>query len=167
MPHPSACAFQQAGRVVERRTGKEADVHVGAEGVDVPKRGVSHARRGVAVLQKFADVRTAAAHLFEPWLSHQPQLVVRLGKPNIDAWVTPHGAREPEELVHAIRLPAWRVMSSLALELERHPLGERQAGAMVHRVGRAAHVGPPGVGAGLTAAPGLLFAAERAADLGA
>jgi hypothetical protein len=41
------------------------------------------------------------------------------------------------------------------------------ARAVVDRVGRAAHVALPGVGAGLAAAAGLLLAAERAADLGA
>src|SRR5262249_56407744 len=51
-------------------------------------------------------------------------------------------------------------------DIERDALGERQLGAVVYRVGGAAHVGLPGIGAGLAAAAGLLLAAERAADLG-
>ena len=50
---------------------------------------------------------------------------------------------------------------------EAHALGERQLVGVVDRVGRAAHVGAPGVRAGLPAAAGVLLAAERAADLGA
>ena len=52
-------------------------------------------------------------------------------------------------------------------QVELDALGERQVGRPVDRVGLAAHVGLPRVGAGLAAAAGLLLAAERAADLGA
>ena len=50
---------------------------------------------------------------------------------------------------------------------ELHALRQRQGRAEVHRVGGAAHVGAPAVGAGFAAAAGLLLAAEGAADLGA
>src|SRR5262249_8531667 len=50
--------------------------------------------------------------------------------------------------------------------IERHALGERERAAEVDRVGGAAHVSLPGIGAGFTAAAALLFAAERAANLG-
>ena len=46
-------------------------------------------------------------------------------------------------------------------------LRQRQRLGVVHRVGGAAHIGLPGVGAGLAAAAGFLLAAEGAADLGA
>src|ERR1700733_15911921 len=49
---------------------------------------------------------------------------------------------------------------------EGDALGERELGRVVDGVGRAAHVGTPGVRAGLAAAAGLLLAAESAADLG-
>src|SRR3954449_177341 len=50
---------------------------------------------------------------------------------------------------------------------ERHALREGQLTGVVDRVGRAAHVALPRVGAGLASAAGLLLAAEGAADLGA
>ena len=46
-------------------------------------------------------------------------------------------------------------------------LGQGEGGAVVDGAGLAAHVGFPGVGAGLAAAAGGLLAAEGAADLGA
>jgi hypothetical protein len=45
-------------------------------------------------------------------------------------------------------------------------LRERQVAAVVESAGLAAHVGLPGVGAGLATAAGLFLAAEGAADLG-
>ena len=48
-----------------------------------------------------------------------------------------------------------------------HALRQRQGRAVVDGVGGAAHIGLPGVGAGLAAAAGFLLAAEGAADLGA
>src|SRR5579862_4829832 len=53
------------------------------------------------------------------------------------------------------------------LDVELNALRERQRAAIVHGVGGPAHVGLPAVGAGFAAAAGLLFAAERPADLGA
>src|SRR5690606_32769336 len=50
-------------------------------------------------------------------------------------------------------------------EVELDALGQRQRVGPVDGVGLAAHVGAPGVGAGLAAAAGFLLAAERAADL--
>ena len=52
-------------------------------------------------------------------------------------------------------------------DVELHALGQRQRGAVIDGVGGAAHVGLPGIGAGLAAAAGFLLAAEGAADLGA
>lgn len=69
VPHAFAISFQKAGWVVERRPIEEADIHMGAEGVDVPKRGISHARRGMAIVQKLANIGSAAAHLLKPWLA--------------------------------------------------------------------------------------------------
>src|SRR5436190_18919198 len=55
--------------------------------------------------------------------------------------------------------------SSNGSDIEADPLRERQIAAVVYRVGRAAHVSLPGIGARLAAAAGLLLAAERTADL--
>src|ERR1035437_3710213 len=52
-------------------------------------------------------------------------------------------------------------------QLERHPLRERQVAPPVDRVRLPAHVGLPGVGAGLAPATGFLLATKRATDLGA
>jgi hypothetical protein len=85
--HALAGAFQQAGWVVERRPVEEADIHMSTEGVDVPKRRISHTRSRMAIVQKFANIRSAAAHLFKPWLGHPSQLVIRFGKPSVNAGV--------------------------------------------------------------------------------
>lgn len=65
MPHAFAGAFQQTGRVVQRRTVEEADIHMGAEGVDVIKRRVSHTRRGMVILRKLSHIRPRSRHLFK------------------------------------------------------------------------------------------------------
>ncbi len=52
------------------------------------------------------------------------------------------------------------------VDVEDDSLGEGKGFAVVDGVGGAAHVGFPGVGAGLAAAAGLFFAAEGTADLG-
>jgi hypothetical protein len=57
---------------------------MGAEGVYVAKRRIFHARCGMAVVQKLANVRSTAAHLFKPRLGEPSQLVIRLGKPSIN-----------------------------------------------------------------------------------
>jgi hypothetical protein len=95
VPHALSGSFQQAGRVAERRAEEEADIHMSAEGVDIPKRRIAHARGGMAVVQKLANVGSASAHPFKPWLGDPSQLVVRLGKPSVNVGVSPNGAREP------------------------------------------------------------------------
>jgi hypothetical protein len=113
VPHAFACAFQEAGRVVEHRPVEESDIHM-TEGVDVPNR-ISHTRSGMAIVQKLANVRSAAAHLFKPWPGEPSQLVIRLGKPSVDAGVSLNGTREPQESPHRTSLPAWLVMSKPVL----------------------------------------------------
>jgi hypothetical protein len=54
----------------------------------------------MAIVQKLANVRSAAAHLFKPWPREPLQLVIRLGKPSLDAGVSLNGTREPHELAH-------------------------------------------------------------------
>jgi hypothetical protein len=51
------------------------------------------------------------------------------------------------------------------MRLEFDPLGQWHVAAVVDRIGLAAHVGLPGVGAAFAPAAGLLLATERAADL--
>src|SRR5688572_24464567 len=50
-------------------------------------------------------------------------------------------------------------------DIEAYSLCEGQIAAVVYRVGRAAHVGLPRIGARLAPASGFLLSAERAADL--
>src|SRR5438128_10999404 len=52
----------------------------------------------------------------------------------------------------------------LFLNVEAHALRERQGARVVDGVGGAAHVGLPGVAAGLASTASLLLAAEGAAD---
>ena len=56
---------------------------------------------------------------------------------------------------------------TLARNVELDALGQGQAVAVVNRVGGAAHIGLPGIGAGFTPAAGFLLAPERPADFGA
>src|ERR1700722_1680092 len=93
--HALTGAFEKAGRVVERRPVEEADIHMGAEGVYVAKRRIFHARCGRAVVQKLANVRSTAAHLFKPRVGEPSELVIRLGEPRVNASVSLNGAREP------------------------------------------------------------------------
>jgi hypothetical protein len=106
VPHAFAGAFQEAGRVVKHRSVEEADIRMNPEGVDVPKRRISHTRSGMAIVQNLANVRSAAAHLFKPWPGEPSQLVIRAGKPSVDAGVSLNGTREPQELAHRTSLPA-------------------------------------------------------------
>ncbi len=111
MPHAFAGALQKAGRVVELHSVEEADIHMSTEGVDVAKCRISHACSGMAVVQKFANVRSAGAHLLKPRLADPSQLVIGLGKPRVDARVSPNGTREPEELTRQIQPPLSRCRS--------------------------------------------------------
>jgi hypothetical protein len=105
VPHAFAGAFQEAGRVGKHRPVEEADIHMNPEGVDVPKRRISHTRSGMAIVQKLANVRSAVAHLFKPRPREPSQLVIRAGKPSVDAGVSLNGTREPQELAHWTSLP--------------------------------------------------------------
>jgi hypothetical protein len=98
VPHALAGALQKAGRVIERRAVEEADIHVRTEGNHLAKRRTVDTCGGMAVMQKLANVRSAAAHLFEPQPGERSQLVISLGKPGVNARVSPGGAREPEKV---------------------------------------------------------------------
>jgi hypothetical protein len=54
----------------------------------------------MAIMQKFANIRSATAHLFKPWLGDPSQFVMGLGKPSVNAGVSQSGAREPQEFAH-------------------------------------------------------------------
>lgn len=94
VPHAFAGAFQKVGRIVERRAIEETDIHMGTEGVHVSKRCISYARRGMSIVQKLANIRSAAAHLFKPGLAHPSQLAIRPGEPGINAGVSLNGTRQ-------------------------------------------------------------------------
>lgn len=111
MPHAFAVSFQEAARVVERSSVEKADIHMRTEGVDVAKRRISHARGGMAIVQKLANVRSAAAHPLKPRLADPSHLVIGLGKPSVNAGVSLNGAGKSQELAHQTRLAARRVMS--------------------------------------------------------
>jgi len=78
MPHALAGPIEKANRVVQRRTKEEAHVGVGAEGIDIAKRRVPNARRGMPIGQQLADIVSARAHPLEPWPHQASQLVMRL-----------------------------------------------------------------------------------------
>jgi hypothetical protein len=94
-----------------------------------PVRERSQAQTDV---QKLANVRAAAAHLLKPRQGEPSQLVVRLGKPGIDAGISPGAAREPEEMAHRASLPACGGPGALRINpdiasLIRATLGENLA----------------------------------------
>jgi hypothetical protein len=113
VPHALSGAFKKAGGVVEICPEEEADIHMGAEGVDVAEGGIVHARGGMAVVQELANVRPAAAHLPEPPPCEPAQRVVWLGEPRFDAGVSPSGAWETEKIAHPPVLPRMRNVSAL------------------------------------------------------
>src|SRR6185312_5090216 len=83
-------------------------------------------------------------------------------------WRQPHGGyRTPGRGAVLSATAGQEGGSELELELELDSLGERQVARPVDGVGLAAHVGPPGIGARLAAAAGILLPAEGATDLGA
>jgi hypothetical protein len=49
----------------------------------------------MAIVQKLANIRSAAAHPFKPWLGEPSQLIVGPGKPSANAGISLNGAREP------------------------------------------------------------------------
>src|SRR5262249_54763432 len=98
--HPLAGTLQQPGGVIEHSAMEEADIRVGAEGIDVTKRRIVDARGGMAVVQQLPNIGAAIAHPFEPRPDKPSQLVVGRGKPALNAGVAPNGAREPEEFAH-------------------------------------------------------------------
>jgi len=51
-----------------REPQEEADIHMSPEGVDVAERRISHTRRGMAVVEKLANVRSAN-HAFAQTMS--------------------------------------------------------------------------------------------------
>src|SRR5688500_3282704 len=61
--------------------------------------------------------------------------------------------------------PSTRMRAGASNDVELDPLRERQVARVIDRVGLAAHVGLPRVGAGLAAAARVFLAAEGAADL--
>src|SRR6187200_1416036 len=91
--------------------------------------------------------------------------------------MTPVGGRRYHEIGRTRGLSGWDVLfrrkvtvsagGARSSGVEADPLGEGKVLRVVNGVGGAAHVGLPGVGAGLAAAAGLLFAPEGATDFGA
>src|SRR5688572_8232385 len=98
--------------------------------------------------------------------------MTRRGAPCSHNWTPGRGNARPGSAgpcrsAARVRARRYRDACRLPSELEPDSLGERQFAAVVDGIGGAAHVGLPGIRAGLTAAAGFLLAAERAADLGA
>src|SRR5579872_1187647 len=70
MAHEFARALQQAIRIRQGCSLKEADVDVRSECVDVSKGDVSQARNRTAIVQKLPDLISATAHDLEPATSN-------------------------------------------------------------------------------------------------
>jgi hypothetical protein len=132
--HTLAGALEQPRRILERRAMKEADVHVGAEGVDVRERGGADTRGGVAVVQELANVRAAAAHRLEPGPSHLSQRMLGRREPAVDVRIARNGARQEEEIAHRARMPDWPTKSRRRQGC-RHPAGDHEVCAMPTRLG--------------------------------
>jgi len=97
VPHILAGALQKACGIVQRRAMEEADIDVRLEGVDVSERRVLYACDGAAIVQQFANIGAAAAHLFKPSLCDPPQFIGRLTEPGVDRGVVADRTGEPKE----------------------------------------------------------------------
>lgn len=98
--HESAVSRQQVGRVVKGSPVEEADVDVGREYVDVTKRGISHTRGRVTVVQEFGDVVATAAHDLEPLFRNDREIGPARLEPPVDLGQASDRTVESEEAGH-------------------------------------------------------------------
>ncbi|HJU26740.1 MAG TPA: hypothetical protein VJ722_08700 [Rhodanobacteraceae bacterium] len=120
MPHALAGALKQAGRIGKRRSVEEPDIHMYTERVDVPERRVLHARDGMPVIHKLADIRSATAHLFEPRPRELPQRIVGF-EPRVNPRFATDGARKAQNPVLMFRLQGMELLLRIGRETIQAP----------------------------------------------
>jgi hypothetical protein len=95
-----AGSLEQAGRVLQQRTKKEADVDVILERVDVGEPGVADAGGRTAIVHQFADVIALLPHAHEPLFGDLPQPIALRTEPDIDRRVACDRRRKAKYVVH-------------------------------------------------------------------
>ena len=86
MAHEFAGAFEQTGRIRERRAVKKTHVYVRGEHVDVTERRIAQACHRTAVVQEFPDFVAAFAH-FRTTPGHGAQYTCMVFHPRIDGGI--------------------------------------------------------------------------------
>src|ERR1700693_3879738 len=97
MPHELARAFEQAGRVPQRRALKEPHVYVRSENIDVAERHISQTCIRTAVMQDLPDFVPAFSHHLKPLLRDGSQFTSMPCHPCIDSGITLDGAVESQQ----------------------------------------------------------------------
>ncbi len=97
MAHALARAFEKSSGIVEPGAEEKPDVDVRRESIDVAESGIADAGRGMAVVQKFADVVAEVAHEVEPRPRHAAEVERLRLEPAVDGRVVLDGALEPQQ----------------------------------------------------------------------
>lgn len=98
--HEAPRTLQEPGGILQRCAMEESDVDVRGEDIDVAERGIRHAGRGMAIVQKLGDVGTAAAHLLEPHAGDGAQLRASRFNPLVYLLLAPDRAIETKKAGH-------------------------------------------------------------------
>jgi hypothetical protein len=98
--HAFARSLQEAGRVLQRRTMEEADVHVISERVDVSEGRVLDTGDRAAVVHQLPHVVATLPHSREPLFCERPQLIPLAAQPRVNRRVPFHRSGEPQQAVH-------------------------------------------------------------------
>ena len=97
MTHEAAGAFEQAGRIWQRRALKKSYVDVRAEYVDVGEGRIAEACHGAAVVHKLAHFVAAVSHHFKPALGDGSYFALVIFHPLMDGGIALEGAVESEQ----------------------------------------------------------------------
>src|SRR5580658_3271654 len=87
MAHECAGAFQQAGRIWQRRAVKEPYVYVRSKYIDVAERCISQTCNRTAVMQELPDFVPAFSHCLKPLKRDGSQFSGMRVHPRIDGWI--------------------------------------------------------------------------------
>src|ERR1700691_3199344 len=99
MAQELARAFEQAGRVRQRRALKESHVYVRSEYIDVAEGRISQTCIRTAVMQDLPDFVPAISHHLKPLMRDGSQFISMLRHPRIDSGITRDSAVESQQLL--------------------------------------------------------------------
>jgi hypothetical protein len=95
--HELSGAYQQAVRVVDLGSAKEADIDVSCERIDIAKGRIAYARSRVAIMQQFTNIVAAAAHHLKPLPRDRTYLAWPGIKPCLDSRIASDGGGKFEK----------------------------------------------------------------------